>query len=1143
MARSPFQGTYQHNINPTVVTGPDCIVYLNGEQEIKGCQQCHRSFNLNQYITSVSVDLSVEGSPGSASFQLSVPRHSVDDFYFDGRPILTPMMEVEIFGKGYYLVEGVPQYYPIFWGIVTEVSDSYSSGEFSVSVSCADILKWWDLSRVTISPAYTAPSGAQGRSIYGNVFAGQNPYDIIFTLAQQSFGDIVVGAGSMNALVREISENNGGPSVFDSALADMMAYWETRFSKIRSSLVLYGASGNSVRGDSLFQAYSRAGGKNQHIASTAVRDANGKAGGTFIFDPASPDVVAFKEVPASAGQVDLFQSEYQSKLEVANTAKDVIGFEFYMDTTGDIVFKPPFYNLDVVANKPVSWIQDIDIIDWNFSLSESDIVTQIVMSGNYGGSVDYGQDQSYTPYTTVTDYHLVRKYGWRPHSYSAEFMSSPQLMFLHGMDVMDRINSKQYHGSVTIPFRPEMRLGFPVYLQSRDEIWYVTGISHSLSFGGRATTSLTLTARRGKFIAPVGTGDLKLTSFDGTPEQDSDSAPRTFRYGSRELAAKGQFRLDVTNAATLPTDENDSEASKPLLLRHPKTGRVVGHPNVVMAYTRPFDEHEFANKAGLKTNFDTNPYVEQRFRQKYEDTLSNTNQYLAQRFASNVEDYVTAKYLNNRYQYGLNSAGVFVYARDSSSGGGVISETVLLPLKNIQVTPTQPVSNFGEQTAMIRPISDERGFELVGHYQYGRRLFLKDGKLNVGDPNTRVQVEAQLTLTGGLQETLQAQSQGITTVVTGYQDPASTIASLTPDDLETSGILVQGKPEFSPMGDNFVSTATLDSPERAGTRSVEASQLSRALTITELSVRDKGSVPDPNCVCLMGRGDLEFMAEGYQIKPLSMGASQDSSTLPSNTLLDAITGVDGGEEQTLQSESLRLQAKRTELKAQLASFSETVPGDPTEDQQAIYDSFEISLKSELEQVELELSFVDDAIEETKRRPSLKSLNKDQLVSRIETFLSNLYKGLDDPHQQHEKEIRGDLLPRQEASTFLEGQFNPPSELAPPFSAPNRFTLGDPKATAGNVQTNADNVASAMKGFSQNLRLSSQKAELASQISKDQSSVSRLTSTRARLQEQLNNTSTTTVVGVDLAQQVASLDKQIQTLNQNILSNQTKLSTL
>ena len=158
MPRGPFQGTFTPNMRPTVVHAPDAIVYLNGESDVIGCPSCRRKFDLNKYITQISVDLGIESVPGSANISLAVPRHSIDDLYFEGVPVITTMMEVEIYAKGYFLVEGVPQYYPIFWGLTTEVNDAYSGGEHTITINCADILKWWEMCRMNISPAFTGAS-------------------------------------------------------------------------------------------------------------------------------------------------------------------------------------------------------------------------------------------------------------------------------------------------------------------------------------------------------------------------------------------------------------------------------------------------------------------------------------------------------------------------------------------------------------------------------------------------------------------------------------------------------------------------------------------------------------------------------------------------------------------------------------------------------------------------------------------------------------------------------------------------------------------------------------------------------------------------------------------------------------------------
>src|SRR5688572_9151855 len=435
MARGPFQGTWQEGARPTVVTAPDALVYINGRPDLIACPSCRRRFDLNKYVTSIQIDLNVD-SPGSASLSLSIPRHSVDDFFVDGVPIVSPMMEVEVYAKGQYLVNGVPQYYPIFWGMVTEISDNYSGGEHTVSINCADILKWWDLCRLNVNVAFTQAAGQLGRNyITGSAFNGANVYDIIWTLAQQSFGDIVQAKGSLTSPTRE--ERLGG--AFNGLKRDLMSYWNARFGQMRSNLLLYGVEGAAVRGDVIHasqpNARSAAGNK---VASTAVRRANGGASSSqALFDPTT--TIPFRSDLGSSGQPNLWQSEFQTKMEIANTCKEAIGFEFFMDVTGDIVFKPPFYNLDVLSNKPVSWIQDIDIIDWNFSESEAEVVTQLQMSGSFeGGPMDLGVTSDFnTPTIQVTDFHLLRQYGWRVQSFDAAYLNNSQAMFYMGLDMLD----------------------------------------------------------------------------------------------------------------------------------------------------------------------------------------------------------------------------------------------------------------------------------------------------------------------------------------------------------------------------------------------------------------------------------------------------------------------------------------------------------------------------------------------------------------------------------------------------------------------------------------------------------------------------------------------------------------------------------
>jgi hypothetical protein len=1095
MARGPFQGNYQPNLRPTIAVAPDAMVFINGETDLIGCPNCKRKFDLGKYITSIQVNLDIDSVPGSASLSLSVPRHTIDDFYFNGNPIITPMMEVEIYSKGYYTLEGLPQYYPLFWGLVTEVGSSFSGGEHTVTIQCADILKWWELCRMNISPSFTGTSGQLGRSIFGNTLYGTNVYDLIFSLSNMAFGDVMVATGSLTSLTKEAAQKE----TFRAAMGDIMQYWSSRFTRIRSNLLLYGVNGIAVRGDSIAHAYGsgKATPGKQSIAN-AVRNANGgPSAAQLVFDPTDPGVTAFRTQFSQAGEVNFWQSEYQTKLEIANSCKEAVGFEFYMDVTGDIVFKPPFYNLDILSNKPISWIQDIDILDWDFTDSESEVVTQLTIEGNYGGNVDYGFSSEITPFTSVTDYHLLRKYGWRSHTYSSEFMGDTMRMFYHGLDILDRINCKRNQATITIPHRPELRLGFPVYIAPLDEIWYIRGLSHNIQFGGRATTSLSLTARRQKFIAPKGistlsTGARIATAPTGknskvvTTQTDVTSAPLT----TRQLA-QTSFKLDLGDAATLPpvnVDPNNPktlEPYEPLILRHPKTGKIVGYPNVVMVYSRPYDPKSANDAVSGRKAPGTNKSVpkanqaavkgRQEAQKEADNLMLNPDQVLD----------IKNKYSHNRYSYGLNSAGVYVYAYDV---GKSVTQFALMPSKNIQVVKDGAISNISDTgvklespNTMVRPVSDERGFEVIGQFRYGRGVSLSDGSLiySDGKSNTSVQVGVQLALAGDLLSTLNSQSQGISAVTTAYANPADTVARLTPEDTQSAAAFITGAdgikaPQFVTTATNFVDVAPLGSVAQKGIpTSVEASTLSRALTLAEMTVRTDLVPGDPKCGCQAGRDDLAFINVGYQVSSISQSSS---------------------------------------------AAGESLQGSATDS------NVEFSLLTE----------------EDLTKPLPPMGKSSDVIQRVEQYLSTLYSALDGPHQQFETTLRGGLEPEvsQKPDLFNDiAQDQAYGNLAPPFSSPNRAALGDPVATAQQAVSSKGNLSKTFSDFGSNLKKNKKKAELSQEIANLNSEIASLT---RRLSDVTPTKNTVRITGVESPD---DLQRRIDSNKQSLANKEAELAQL
>jgi len=1209
MARSPFQGTYQPNVRPTVVMAPDALVYINGEVDIIGCGSCKKRFDFGKYITQLQVDLSLDSVPGSASITMSVPRHVVDDFFFDGVPLVTAMMEVEIFAKGFYLLEGLPQYYPIFWGLITEVSDSYSSGEHTVTIQCADILKWWEICRMNVNPAFGATPQA-GNNIFGNVFFGTNPYDAIYTLANMAFGDVIIGTGSLVNLSKEASQ----PSTFSAVLGDIMLYWASRFSRIRSNLLLYGVNGVAVRGDSIAQAYET-GRARTPIAATAVRNANSNPQGgsnatQLIFDPTDPGVTAFRTQFAQAGQINFWQSEYQTKLEIANACKEAIGFEFYMDVTGDIVFKPPFYNLDIISNKPVSWIQDIDTIDWNFSENEAEVVTQISLQGSFGGNVDYGFSEEMVPSTSVTDYHLLRKYGWRPHTYNSEFMGDPLMMYYHGLDILDRLNSRRHQGTVTIPIRPELRIGYPIYIAAKDQVWYIKGISHNIAFGGRASTTLQLTARREKFKAPKGISSLKMTGDTSdaafrkaqaayvklmaandknaskaqkdknaalsvsSPQNPTKAKKDTGDPGppnTKELARK-TFELELGDAATFPPikvdDSRVSDAYEPLILRHPKTGRIVGYPNVVMVYTRPFDnklsEKAYAGIAGQKPP-GKNPEVKTANKGKVENTQKQNLIKTLNAFTSTDVMSQLLKHGQNKYQYGVTSSGSYVYAHDKSK---VVTQFALIPASNITVTKDTDEVNAKDNplkggTTMVRPVSDERGFEVIGHFRYGRGVALRDGSLilneNVsGGTNTRTNPGIQFALSGDLFATLTAQSQGLTSVASAYANPADAIARMQPEDLQTAGILVPGgtdghkKPQFDDTKENFVESAPLGSGIKTAP-SVEAGQLSRALTLAEMSVREDATLPnDDKCACQMGRADLAFINIGYSVKTLN-GSVPDTSELYGQAVVQLNSADASRKDLAAQASAADKVMTATtaaidDLRRRLSNTSDpsvqntlSVQIAKLKKEQEVNTQKWIELAGQANQAQEEYESLAAYSSEQQQRgqprgPESKFSN---VRSKVEGYLFGLYQALDAPHQTYENVLRGSAEEPNRSPPDLFKSPDPESLVAPPFGASNRSGLGDPIATGLQGSSAAADLKNKWDSFGKDLQDKTKRTKLTQEIAALRAKLARLEKRKQDLIAE--GTPTSHVAGN--TDTIEKLDKDIAETRQELTQKEAELAQI
>ena len=199
-----------------------------------------------------------------------------------------------------------------------------------------------------------------------------------------------------------------------------------------------------------------------------------------------------------------------TKLEIAKKVCDASKMEFYLDTNGIVVFKPPFYNMDVTQGNIDYYVIDpSDVISFSSGLNTDAICTYLELTAP--------KSQNIPNHTEVMqgihiDWDLMLRYGLRYQTGSVQYGNDQTSLSLIAAAEMTRMNSEATTGHVSIPLRPELRMGYPVYITHKDVYYYVTGITHSFSFGSGATTDLALTAKRERIYDFTGelTSDLPI---------------------------------------------------------------------------------------------------------------------------------------------------------------------------------------------------------------------------------------------------------------------------------------------------------------------------------------------------------------------------------------------------------------------------------------------------------------------------------------------------------------------------------------------------------------------------------------------------------------------------------------------------------
>lgn len=606
---------------------PDAIVKFNGETTLPGCPTCNNRIDFSRFISSVSASGGVDGSNG-CDITLKIPWAYGDSVYKDGKFILTTGIEVFVYYRGFFQVKDLAlsvdnielnngevlsapdvearPYYPVFHGVIESVSVTPTDGSYEVSIGTRNMLSFWDNQQINTQQGYFASDPTMSRgsiNLRGHVYTNMTPHQIIYDL----FLDAGGSAEGTGFALRKSSNITAKTSTNQQLYSLHLRYLQERFKNGMYGLRMFGASGRMYTGletqiianevtqrkqdaefrrvikeqkkpyatpKSKHKAFSRlvkagmiayeldnaTGGRvqrridGQQLAQASEKDTVGVS--VLSQKPFVTDIGQF-------AQVNFFESTLESKKAIAGRVTEVTGYEFYQDMDGDLVFKPPMYNMDTSRDRVYNIYRE-DTISISFSHSEPTATYVTCKGSHFRGLQGAAPDGEWGVKGVYVDYALVAKYGWRGHDFDSTFYNNPRQAYYAAAVELDKQNKATEGCDITIPLRPEIKPGYPVWVEENDCFYYVETVSHSFSFGSSCTTSLTLTCQRKKFIPP-GNRDVKY----------SQDPARAVDLGRTELAEKYIYRRydrqgegDI-NAET--TQENIAYS------------KITGFPNVVMA--------------------------------------------------------------------------------------------------------------------------------------------------------------------------------------------------------------------------------------------------------------------------------------------------------------------------------------------------------------------------------------------------------------------------------------------------------------------------------------------------------------------------------------------------------------------------------
>lgn len=417
-------------------------------------------------------------------------------------------------------------YYPIFTGLTTSVTDSDSAGYKQMMVRGLDAVKLLQKSVFRINPGLGDPTAIVG-------LTGEN----LSVTAQPLAGATIEEIYRSLILGEEFSGVAGSLVTPPLGVLDYELLGTTE-AELESSMTEY-VQGRVIPVPSTDIELT------QMPEEIRLKHRN---------QPVMPPklIVWGRQIDAYRQLLSLrlpqfFASNFMNRFEAVMDVARRTMTEFYADETGAYVSHPyrhaiPFLTSYAVSNgrlipedpsasaeersayNSVYVISKEAMIDGSFTLSDDELITALIFSGEIptlGDAVSlanrvgnrelvFSEDLLFRFGCWILEHQepLVNRGGSNSGSDADNQANFPDMLRLFAYGRLAYNNKDVYQAQCTLSFRPEMVVAKPVWFPERRDIGYIVSVDHSIPIGGFATTGLSIS-----FMRKVDQVPIDLTEF------------------------------------------------------------------------------------------------------------------------------------------------------------------------------------------------------------------------------------------------------------------------------------------------------------------------------------------------------------------------------------------------------------------------------------------------------------------------------------------------------------------------------------------------------------------------------------------------------------------------------------------------------